>query len=190
MRFVSSVLVVCFAHAVHAQSPTRERAFVPPPRVAGFDKCVAADVAIIVDGTLDVVLETVGSRQDLDIATPASTRELRGARQQKAALECGSLSCATESARTIRARYFLTTLLERIGSHIIITVSLIDTQEQTVKTGQVDCTDPEDFEDAVQSAARDALGLQSNAAPSSATRTAARSIHSPATTHVTRLSLL
>jgi len=141
------------AGSLRAQTKPRDKVFVPP--VQGTDIKPA-----VLGAMFDLVVVAVSRADVVDVVTVEDVREQLAQEKRKDALGCTNVSCATDIAGALGVRYLLATRAKKLGSNLIVTVSLIDTAEQRSKNGQGKCADKEDeYDKAVESAVAEALGL-------------------------------
>ena len=147
------MFALALAGPARAESPAKEKVFIPPVRGEG----IANDV---LSALFDLVVIAVDRAQVMDVVTLDDVQAQLDQEKRKDALGCSSVACAVELGGALGVRYLLTTRVKKLGSDVIFTASLIDTREQKSKNGQGRCKDQaSEYDKAVNTSVAEAFGL-------------------------------
>ncbi len=116
---------------------------VPGDQLVALDNLVAVTVAELSPFRVEI-------RADLEARLPAE--------RLADALACAALPCAADLRRALGTRYVLAGSVRELGSHVLFTLSLIDTKAGQIRQGKaVAKNDPDLFAEALRGAVRDVL---------------------------------
>lgn len=84
----------------------------------------------------DLLAVALADQSQLAVVTKNEIEAQLEREELKDLLECDALTCAAEIGGALGTRYLLTGAVRKLGDNVIVTLSLIDTESQTVIRGQ------------------------------------------------------
>lgn len=133
-----------------AQAPAQHTARPPAQKRSGSvvvlplvpKRTDAATVEILTD----ILVNAVATVSGYGVIAPADLDAMLGAERMKEALGCDSVSCYADIGGALNAQFLVSGSVSRLGSRIIVTLSMVDTKAQKVLSrGRAETENNEDL---------------------------------------------